>query len=108
MVESLTVAVAALILSIALSGTIVDKCMDFAEQATEPKANAEIYEAEVDYWQNPVVTQVSAEKVELEHGVSVYEVILMAVLVCGVSSVSVLLASLKITDMEPKRLLRSM
>ena len=106
--ESLMVAVAALILATALSGTIVDKCMDFAERATEPKANAEIYEAEVDYWQNPVVTQVSAEKAELEHGISGYEVILMVVLVCGISSVSVLFASIKITDIEPKKLLRSM
>lgn len=106
--ESLTAAAAALILAAALSGTVVDKCMDFAEQATEPKANAEIYEAEVDYWQNPVVTQVSAEKAELEHGVSGYEIILMGILVCGVSSVSVLLAAIRIMDIEPKKLLRSM
>ena len=106
--ESLTAAAAALILAAALSGTIVDKCMDFAERATEPKANAEIYEAEVDYWQNPVVTQVSAEKAELEHGVSGYEIILMVILVCSVSSVSVLLAAIRIMDIEPKKLLRSM
>lgn len=54
------------------------------------------------------MTQVSAGKVELEHSVSGYEVIRMAVLVCGVSSVSVLFASIKITDIEPKKLLRSM
>ena len=47
-------------------------------------------------------------EVKLGHDASAYEVIFMIVLVCGVSSVSVLFASIKITDIEPKKLLRSM
>ena len=108
LVESLAVAAAALILSLMLSGTIVDKCMTFAEQVTAPKAGEEAYKAEVNYWSEPVVNQVSAEKVELEYDAFGYELLLTVVLVCGVSSVSVLLASASITDIEPKRLLRSM
>ena len=54
------------------------------------------------------MNQVSADKVELEYKTSGYKLLLTVVLVCGVSSVSVLLASIKITDIEPKRLLRSM
>ena len=106
--ESLMVAAAALILSLMLSGTIVDKCMTFAEQVTAPKAGEEAYKAEVNYWSQSVVNQVSAEKVELEHGVSSYEIVLMIALVCGISSASVLLAAIKITDIEPRRLLRFM
>ena len=108
LVESLTVAAAASILSLLLSGTIVDKCMTFAEQVTTPKAGEEAYKAEVNYWSQPVVNQVSAEKVELEYDASGYELLLTVVLLCGVSSVSVLFASIKITDIEPKKLLRSM
>ena len=108
LLESLIAAVAALMLSLVLSGIIVDKCKNLAEQVTAPKEGVEAYDAEVNYWSEPVVNQVSAEKVELEYGVSGYEVILMIVLVCGVSSVSVLLAAIKITDIEPMRLLSSM
>ena len=108
LIESLTVMMVAVIFSLAISGGIVDKCKSFAEQAMKPKANKEAYEAEVDYWQNPVVTQVSAEKVELGRGISGYEIALMIVLVCGISGASVLLAAIKITDIEPRRLLSSM
>ena len=108
LVENLTVAAVALVLSLMLSGAIVDKCTSFAEQVTAPKAGEEVYKAEVSYWGEPVVNQVSAEKIELGHGVSGYEIVLMIVLVCGISSVSVLLAAIKITDIEPRRLLSSM
>lgn len=106
--ENLTVAAIALVLALMLSGTIVDKCMSFAEQVTAPKAGEKAYKAEVNYWSEPVVNQVSAEKVELGHDASGYELILTVAFVCGASSLSVLFASIKITDIEPRRLLSSM
>ena len=102
------VAAAALMLSLLLSGIMVDKCMNIAEQATKPKGGKEAYKVELSYTNELIVNQVSAEKVQLEHGVSGYEMVLTVVLVCGVSGVSVLLAAIKITDIEPKNLLRSM
>ena len=108
LVENLMVAAAALILSVLLSGIMTEKCMNIAEQVAKPKGGGEAYKVEVIYSTEPVVNQVSAETVELEHDVSGYEIVLMVVLVCGISSASVLLASVKITDIEPRRLLSSM
>ena len=108
LVENLTIAAVALVLSLLLSGTIVDKCMSFAEQVTAPKAGEEAYKAEVSYWSEPVVNQVSAEKVALGHDASGYELLLTVAFVCGASSLSVLFASIKITDIEPRRLLSFM
>lgn len=108
LVENLMVAAAALMLSLLLSGIMVDKCMNIAEQVTKPKGGEEAYKVELSYTNELIVNQVSAKKVELEHDISGYEMVLTVVLVCGVSSLSVLLAAIKITDIEPKRLLRSM
>ena len=102
------VAAAALMLSLLLSGIMVDKCMNIAEQVTKPKGGEEAYKVELSYTNELIVNQVPAKKVELEHDISGYEMVLTVVLVCGVSSLSVLLAAIKITDIEPKRLLRSM
>lgn len=106
--EILAVAVAALVLTSLFSGVLVDKCADLAEQVTAPREDAEAYRSELSDTGQIVVTKTSAEKVKLEHGVSADVLLATIVLVCGISGGSVCLASIKITDMEPKQLLRSM
>ncbi len=108
LVECLTVTTIGLTMSIVLSGGTVRMCTELARQITAPKENQESYKVEVDYSEGPSVTKVSADEVTLNHRVSMETIAFTVLLVCGISSVSVLLASVKITDIEPKKLLRSM
>ena len=108
LMEILTVDLIMLILTILLSGGLVDTCIKVAEKVTSPKEGVEAYQPEVLYSGELVVTKTSSEKVELGHQVDIETIVFMSVFVCGISTVSVLLASTKITDIEPKKLLRSM
>lgn len=108
LVECLTVSAAAFILSLLLSGFMMDACAGLAEGITVPKADVQPYTVEINSSYEPVVTMTSPDEVSLEHSVSVSAVFLAAVVVCGVSCVSVLLASGRALDMEPKKLLQSM
>lgn len=106
--ESLTASVIAVCFSILASGVLVDACAGFAEQITAPKEDRQPYEMKESSVGEVEVIKTSADRAKLEHNVSVQGILLTIVLVCGVSSMSVLFVSIKITDIEPKKLLRSM
>ena len=102
--ESLTASVIAVCFSILASGVLVDACAGFAEQITAPKEDRQPYEMKESSVGEIEVIKTSADRAKLEHNVSVQEILFTIVLVCGVSSMSVLFVSIKITDIEPKRL----
>lgn len=108
LVESLTASVIAVLLSILASGVLVDACAGFAEQITAPKEDTQPYEMKESSVGEVEVIKTSADRAKLEHSVSMQTILLTIVLVCGVSSMSVLFVSIKITDVEPKKLLQSM
>ena len=108
LVESLTASVIAVLLSILASGVLVDACAGFAEQITAPKEDRQPYEMKESSVGEVEVIKTSADRAKLEHSVSMQTILLTIVLVCGVSSMSVLFVSIKITDVEPKKLLQSM
>lgn len=108
LMELFMVDVTILLFTILLSGGLVDTCTKVAEKVTSPKEGVEAYQPEVLYSGELVVTKTSSEKVELGHQVDIETIVFMSVFVCGISTVSVLLASTKITDIEPKKLLRTM
>lgn len=106
--ESLLVSVAALLLAFLLSGTLLDRCAGLAERATAPRADAEAYEVRLVSSIIPDVIKTSSDEVVLDHEITVDRMLWVAVFVCGISSVSVLLAFRQISSIEPKKLLRSM
>lgn len=103
--ECLIVGTTALLLSLFLSGPVIDTCAQTAEQLAAPKSTAEPYSVREDYSKGPIITKISSEEVTLEHTVSFRALVLMVVIVYGISSVSVLLASIQLLDLEPKQLL---
>lgn len=108
LLECLIVSGAAVILSLLLSGVLVDKCSDFAEHMTKPRENQQAYTVALNYGTNPVVEKSSSEEVKLEHRVQAEVMIFASILVCGISCFSVLLASVRILELEPKELLQTM
>lgn len=107
--ENLIVAAVVLILSISFSGVMVDKCARMAENLTAPKTNTENYIVTPPKIETmPIATKTSSEKVELDHDVSFETIFFTVIVVCGVSSVSVIFSSRKVLRMEPKKLLQSM
>lgn len=108
LVENLMVSVIAVVLAVLLSGVFVDTCAGFAERITAPKKGGEAYEMEISKVGDIEVSKTASDRAELEHHASGRAILLGVVLVCGVSGVSVLFASIKITDMEPRRLLNFM
>lgn len=103
--ECLIVGTAALLLSLFLSCVIIDTCAKTAEQLTAPKSSSESYIVRSDNNGAPAITKTSSEKVTLDHTVSSRALVLMVVIVYGISCVSVLLASIRLLDLEPKQLL---
>ena len=103
--ECLIVGTAALLLSLFLSGVIIDTCAQAAEQLTVPKSSSESYIVRSDNNGAPAITKTSSEKVTLDHTVSSRALVLMVIIVYGISSASVLLASIRLLDLEPKQLL---
>ena len=108
LVECLAVAVIGVLFSVVLSGTLVDICAGAAEQMTAPEENKQAYEMKVSNVGEIEVIKTSADEVELGDNVSMQVILFTAVMVWGMSSVSILLAAIKITDIEPRRLLSSM
>lgn len=108
LVECLAVAVIGVLFSVVLSGTLVDICAGAAEQMTAPEENKQAYEMKVSNVGEIEVIKTSADEVELGDNVSMQVILFTAVMVWGMSSVSILLATIKITDIEPRRLLSSM
>lgn len=106
--ECFVISIAALFLALLLSGPLTDTCAETAKRLTSPTTEKEPYIARETLSGEPVVTMVSADEVKLDHSVSFNILVLVVLIVCVTSSVSVLLASIRLLDLEPKRLLQSM
>lgn len=105
--ECLIVSAAALILSILLSGVMVDQCARAAERMTAPSQGKEPYTVQMTSVGEVITVKNTSDEVSLDHSVSINTVLIMVVVVCGLSMISVLLASVRVLEMEPKRLLQS-
>ena len=106
--ECLTVSVLALLLTFMLSGTLMDRCADFAERVTAPGEQAEAYRVELISGIIPDITKTSSDEVVLDREIPADRMFLVAVFVCGISGISVLLSFRSVSSLEPKKLLRSM
>lgn len=107
--ECFIMAVAALFLSLLLSGTLIDKCADVIEQVTAPNSDTEPYEVTItqDYYEI-VAAKTSSDEVVVKHTVSITAVFFAVIFVCVISGSSVCLSFTQISSLEPKKLLRSM
>lgn len=108
LVESLIVSAVALTLATLLSGPLIGKCVAAAEHMAMPKDGTEAYEVMVTDLSEPVVTKTASDEVVLDHKVSVETMFFTILLVCGISSISVILSFFRISSLEPKRLLQLM
>jgi len=108
LIECLTVSAVALAAAILLSGPFVSVCSKTAEQLTTPEAKEEAYRVTLRDGIYPEMQRVSSDKVTLSNKVTFENVMLLIVLVSGISVGSVLLASIQILEMEPKKLLQSL
>lgn len=91
-----------------LSGSMIDKCAAVAERLTVPRTDTEAYEVKPDQEFRPIVSKNSSEGAVLEHTVSIGTIGFMIFFVCGVSGISVILSFVKISNLEPKKLLQLM
>lgn len=108
LIECLTVSAVALAAAVLLSGPFVSVCSKTAKRLTTPEANDEAYRVTLRDGIYPEMQRVSSDKVTLSNEVTFENVMLMIVLVSGISAGSVLLASIPILDLEPKKLLQSL
>ena len=108
LIECLAVSAAALVLAILLSAPLVSVCSRAAERLATPDAKEETYRVTLRDAMYPEVEKASSDEVVLSGEVTPETVILLIVLVSGISAASVLLASIQILGIEPKKLLQSL
>ena len=108
LIESLAVSAAALVLAILLSGPLVSVCSQAAERLAAPDVKEETYRVTLRDGMYPEMDKISSDEVALSGEVTPETVMLLIVLVSGISTASVLLASVRILETEPKKLLQTM
>ncbi len=108
LIECLAVSAAALVLAILLSGPLVSVCSQAAERLAAPDVKEETYRVTLRDGMYPEMDKISSDEVALSGEVTPETVMLLIVLVSGISTASVLLASVRILETEPKKLLQTM
>ncbi len=108
LIESLAVSAAALVLAILLSNSLVSVCSQAVERFATPDAKEETYRITLRDGIYPEMEKASSDKVALSSEVTPETVMLLIVLVSGISAASVLLASVRILETDPKKLLQTM
>ncbi len=108
LIESLAVSAAALVLAILLSGPLVSVCSQAAERLAAPDVKEETYRVTLRDGMYPEMDKISSDEVALSGEVTPETVMLLIVLVSGISTASVLLASVRILETDPKKLLQTM
>lgn len=108
LLECFLISIVALLLACFISGPLADICAKTAEHLTAPRANTESYVAKETLGGGSVVEKMSSNRITLNHSISLQNLLFVVLIVCVTSSVSVLLASIRLLDLEPKRLLQSM
>ena len=106
--ECMGISIFALVLSILLSGSLADISAQTARHFTKQDAEKGKYEVEMDMGLYPEIRFAEADEVVLSGEVTPRAVLWLIFLMLGISSVSVLLASFQILEIEPKRLLQSL
>ena len=108
LLECMLVSVLAVFLTVLLSGTLAGISSQAAERFTAQGTNGERYRLTMELGLYPEVELNSVDKAVLSDEVTPKMVILVILLVNGISAGGILLASIQILEMEPKRLLQSM
>ena len=108
LIECLGVSAAALVLAILLSGPLVSVCSQAAERLAAPDVKEETYRVTLRDGMYPEMDKISSDEVALSGEVTPETVMLLIVLVSGISTASVLLASVRILETDPKKLLQTM
>ncbi len=108
LLECIILALLALILAIVISGLFADSFGRFAEKIMTPTTTtSEMYEVESVY-HKPVINKVSTDPVDLEYGLTVQNILIVAAVVMGSTAGSVLVTSRNVLKMKPKDVLSSM
>ncbi|SHI06463.1 ABC-type transport system, involved in lipoprotein release, permease component [Sporobacter termitidis DSM 10068] len=100
--ENVMLAALALALAALLSGALANGAGDIAEKLASPRGTEETYIVKQDYQLNPVIDKVSADRVDLQYGLSAGNVLLAALAVLGGTALSVTVTSLNMTKPKPK------
>lgn len=104
--EGIVIVSFALILTIATAPYAVDLSFHAATAATAPNGRQLGYEVEMEYGEAlPVITKVSSEKVKLTYDTAEKDYPILIVSTYAISSLSILMASIQIMKVSPKKLL---
>lgn len=109
LVESIVITTIALGAAIGLSKPLVEGCSRVMEQTMSPDSETEAYVMDVSATNpNPVIHKVASDPVELDSHISIQDVIFLTIMVYVISCVSVCIASVRTTRVNPKTLLQAM
>lgn len=109
LLESIVITTIALGAAIGLSRPLVEGCSRVMEQTMSPDSETEAYVMDVSATNpNPVIHKVASDPVELDSHISIQDVIFLTIMVYVISCVSVCIASVRTTRVNPKTLLQAM
>lgn len=109
LLESIVITTIALGAAIGLSRPLVEGCSRVMEQTMSPDTETEAYVMDVSATNpNPVIHKVASDPVELDSHISIQDVIFLTIMVYVISCVSVCIASVRTTRVNPKTLLQAM
>ncbi len=109
LLESIVITTVALGVAIGLSKPLVDGCSKVMEQAMSPDSQVEAYVMDISATNpNPVIHKVASDPVKLNSDISIGDVLFLGIMVYFISCVSVCIASVRTTRMNPRSLLQGM
>lgn len=107
--ECITATLAALILTIALSGTLTGTLCSFAEKIAFPDTKTNEYTIETETGNlTPTISKNSTVAVHMDYTVSVSEIIIIIITTCFISIGSVTISVIQVIKLNPKSLLQSL
>ena len=99
----------ALGVAIGLAKPLVDGCSKIMEQAMSPDSQTEAYVMDVSATNpNPVIHKVASDPVKLNSSISIGDILFLGIMVYLISCVSVCIASVRTTRVNPRSLLQGM
>ncbi len=105
LLETMVLAVLALILGVCLSGFLAGPVGNMAEKIVSPKGTADTYAFKTDMFLRPYIDVTSAEPVDLSYGLSAANILITAIVIVVSAIGSVLVTSWNIMKLNPKHVL---
>lgn len=110
LMECIVITTVALGAAIGLSKPLIEGCSSIMEQVMSPDSETETYVIDESSMitPNPVIQKISSDPVKLDSYVSIQDITFLGIMVYVISCMSVCIASVRTTRVNPKTLLRAM